>query len=91
MTLSCDRLLALTTAFWRALHMLTTISFAMLALIAWIAHGGNKADRRSSDLGSDDSIHEVTLQIRQDLKLVAFLLAGILVMLGILGDILSRH
>ena len=71
--------------------MLTTISFVMLALIAWIAQSGNKRDGRFYDLGSDDNIREVTLHIRQDLKLVAFLLAGILVMLGILGDILSRH
>jgi ribose/xylose/arabinose/galactoside ABC-type transport system permease subunit len=73
------------------LHMLTTISFVMLALIAWIAHSGTKRDRRFYDLGSDENIREVTLHIQQDLKLVAFLLAGILVMLGILGDILSRH
>jgi ribose/xylose/arabinose/galactoside ABC-type transport system permease subunit len=71
--------------------MLTTISFVMLALIAWIAHSGTKRDRRFYDLGSDENIREVTLHIQQDLKLVAFLLAGILVMLGILGDILSRH
>jgi hypothetical protein len=71
--------------------MLTTISFAMLALIAWLAQSGNKRDRRSYDLASDENLREVTLHIRQDLKLVAFLLAGILVMLGILGDILSRH
>jgi hypothetical protein len=71
--------------------MLTTISFVMLALIAWIAHSGNKKERRFYDLGSDENIREVTLHIQQDLKLVAFLLAGILVMLGILGDILSRH
>lgn len=71
--------------------MLTTISFVMLALIAWIARSGSKRDRRFYDPGSDDNIREVTLQIGQDLRLVAFLLAGILVMLGILGDILSRH
>jgi hypothetical protein len=71
--------------------MLTTISFVMLALIAWIAHNGNKRERRFHDPGSDENIREVTLHIQQDLKLVAFLLAGILVMLGILGDILSRH
>ena len=71
--------------------MFTTISFVMLALIAWIAQSGNNKDRRLYDLGADHNIHEVTLHIRQDLKLVAFLLAGILVMLGILGDILSQH
>jgi hypothetical protein len=71
--------------------VLTTISFVMLALIAWIAHNGNKTDRRFYDVGSDHNIREVTVHIRQDLKLVAFLLAGILVMLGILGDTLSRH
>jgi hypothetical protein len=71
--------------------MLTTISFIMLALIAWIAQSGNKRNHRFYDLGSDHNIREVTLHIQQDLKLVAFLLAGILVMLGILGDILSRH
>jgi len=43
------------------------------------------------DVRSDANLWELTLHIRQDLKLVAFLLAGILVMLGILGDILSRH
>jgi hypothetical protein len=75
----------------RARPMLTTISFAMLALIAWIAHSGNKKDRRFYNPGSDDNIRDVTLHIQQDLKLVAFLLAGILVMLGILGDMLSRH
>ena len=71
--------------------MFTTISFAMLAFIAWIAHSGNKTERRFDDAGSDHDIRDVTLHIRQDLKLVAFLLAGILVMLGILGDILNRH
>ena len=70
--------------------MLTTISFVMLALIGWIAHSDNR-DRRFYDLKPDDNVRQVALHIRQDLKLVAFLLAGILVMLGILGDILSRH
>jgi hypothetical protein len=36
--------------------------------------------------GRDDDLRELTLHMRQDLKLVAFLLAGIMVMLGVVAD-----
>jgi hypothetical protein len=66
--------------------MFTTISFVLMAVAAWLANRGSEKDRKLYDVPPEGAL---VLHIRQDLKLIAFLLAGILVMLGILADI--RH
>jgi hypothetical protein len=47
----------------------------------------NKEDRPSYDSApAEDRIWVLVLHLRQDMKAVAFLLAGIIVMLGIIAD-----
>lgn len=39
---------------------------------------------------SDDEVKTLILHARQDLKFIAFLLGGVVVMLGIVADLVSR-
>jgi hypothetical protein len=53
------------------------------AVLMWLAIRANEQDRPAYD---EDRIWILVLHIRQDLKLVVFLLAGVLVMLGVIAD-----
>lgn len=69
--------------------MFTAISLGVLAVIAiWAAHDTGRERLRDHDFG-DKLIRRSIVHGREDLKLIAFLLAGILVMLGVIADILS--
>jgi hypothetical protein len=66
--------------------MFTTIAFfAMAALAAWSEHSSNK-ERRSPFLFDDDLVRQSVVFARQDLRLIAYVLAAILVMLGVIAD-----
>jgi hypothetical protein len=61
--------------------MFTTIAFFSGALIAWWVGRLNNKDREEYDrLNDEDVKRALLLHIRQDLKLVAFALLGIMVM-----------
>ena len=67
--------------------MFTAGAFVLFALIAWYANRKNEQYRSMYD----HAIHEdrelpLLLHMRQDLKLAAFLMCGILVMLGVIAD-----
>jgi hypothetical protein len=67
--------------------MFTGIAVVLLLLLLWRASSGNKRDRSTYDLERGDDAHRLLLlHIRQDLKVVVFLLGGIMVLLGILAD-----
>jgi hypothetical protein len=71
--------------------MFTLIAIGLMGVLAWVAHRTNDKDRQLYEVDarfSDDSpyLRTLLLHIRQDLKLVAFLLAGIMILLGILAD-----
>jgi hypothetical protein len=58
----------------------------LTGLIMWYADRCHVRDRQSVTILSDDEVRTAILHARQDLKLVAFLLAGILIMLGVIAD-----
>ena len=67
------------------MFMVGAIFFSVL--LVWLADKANKKDRPIYDGALDnDRIWLLVLHIRQDLKLVAFLLGGVMVLLGIIAD-----
>jgi hypothetical protein len=67
--------------------MFTSGAIILISLIAWFATKQNESDRPSYDNAPPEhSQWLMLLHARQDLKLIAFLLAGILVMLGMIAD-----
>lgn len=78
-------------ALLEALGMFTTIAFIALAAIGLLVGRTNEKDRNRSVTGSDDEVRQSILHARQDLKLIAFLLGAILVMLGVLADVVIAH
>lgn len=64
--------------------MFTTGAVALTVLIAWFAQRKNEQDRSIYD--QTDDLRPLLLHVRQDLKLVAFLLGGAVVMLGVVAD-----
>jgi hypothetical protein len=67
--------------------MFTVIAFVLLILLAWLVQRKNEKDRSTYD-GTPSDLREwlLLLHLRQDMKLVAFLLGGILIMLGVVAD-----
>ena len=65
--------------------MFTAIAMGLAGIIAWAASRGNNTDRSEYERTRPD-LWSITLHIRQDLKLVAFLLLGVIIMLGIVAD-----
>jgi hypothetical protein len=57
-----------------------------VGLIGWWADRCNIKDRQSVSLLSDDEVRQSVLHARQDLKLIAFLMMAIVVMLGVIAD-----
>lgn len=67
--------------------MFTTIAFFGLAAIAWIVTRQQaKESGHRPGFFDDDRVRESVVHARQDLRLIAYLLAGIVVMLGIIAD-----
>jgi hypothetical protein len=67
--------------------MFTFSAILLMILLAWLAKRKNAEDRPTYDQTPPD-LREwlVLLHARQDLKVIVFLLAGILVMLGVIAD-----
>lgn len=67
--------------------MFTAGALALTILLAWFAQRKNEEDRLTYDQTPDNlRVWLIALHVRQDLKLVAFLLGGITVMLGVIAD-----
>jgi hypothetical protein len=68
--------------------MFTGGALVLVAVLLFVAHRGNQSDRRMYDLDRDnsDAVRHLMLHIRQDMKMLVFLLAGVIVMLGIVAD-----
>ena len=64
--------------------MFTIGAFFGVALIAWLVKRNN--DRDAYDSSRDDGMWLLLLHVRQDLRLIAFLLGGVIIMLGIIAD-----
>jgi hypothetical protein len=63
--------------------MFTTGAFALTTLLAWFAYRKNEQERSTYYQAGDQGL-PLLVDIRQDLRLVAFLLGG--VMLGVVAD-----
>ena len=66
--------------------MFTTIAFFALAGLGWLAQRYNQQEQASPGSFSDEIVRQSICFARQDLRLVAYGLAAILVMLGIIAD-----
>ena len=66
-------------------NMFTSIAFLLTLAIAWFTGRMNERDRREYDRHPDDQ-WLLLLHSRQDLKLIAFSLFGVIVMLGVIAD-----
>ena len=65
--------------------MFTTGAFVLTTLLAWFAYRKNEQDR-SMYYQAGDQVSPLLVDIRQDVRLVAFLLGGVIVMLGVVAD-----
>jgi len=63
---------------------MTIAALILLAIAITAAQRGNEADRRDYDRQTDN--RPLLLHIRQDLKLIAFLLAAIAILIGLSAD-----
>jgi hypothetical protein len=66
--------------------MFTTLSFVLIFAIAWWSDRKNDEDRKVRGIFDDDEVRQAIVHARQDLKLVALTLAGVMVMLGVIAD-----
>lgn len=70
--------------------MYTVCAFAAVALIAWYAQRREAAERRFEPGHIEDELAKQQISyIRQDVRLIAYLLMAILVILAIIADIQS--
>lgn len=65
--------------------MFTALALGLAIVTSWAASQANKTDRADYDRTQPDLL-PITLHIRQELKLISFLLVGVIVMLGIVAD-----
>ena len=63
-------------------EMLTTIAFILFVIVGWMAIRQQQKD--STDIG------QLVREIRQDLRLIVYLLAAILLMIAISADYLGH-
>lgn len=61
-------------------------AIALVIFIAWYSNRGNNNERSTYETHRDDQNFWLLLHIRQDIKLVAAMLGGVIVMLGIVAD-----
>ena len=67
--------------------MFTAGALVFMILIMWFAQRKNEQDRPMYDRAlPDERVWILVLHLRQDLKAVVFLLAGVMVMLGVIAD-----
>lgn len=55
-----------------------------------LANMTHAKDRKNITLLDDDEVRTAILHARQDIKLICFMLAGIIIMLGIIADRIVR-
>jgi len=68
--------------------MITTFAFIGMAVLAIITSKINDRERRDYDgRGVDDVKYLLLLHIRQDLKLISFLLFAVIILLAVIADV----
>lgn len=66
--------------------MFTAGAFFLIAAIAWYVGRANVKDRQNVAMLTDDEVRTAVLHARQDVKLIAFMLGGVIIMLGVIAD-----
>ncbi len=68
--------------------MFTLVAVVLASLLMWAADRGNRRDRKLEydRLTEVERMVALALHSRQDLKIISFLLVGIMVLLGIIAD-----
>jgi ABC-type Fe3+-siderophore transport system permease subunit len=66
--------------------MFTLGAFVLIVAVAWYAGRLNVRALSNVVVLSDEEFRTTVLNIRQDVKLIAFLLGAIIVMLGVIAD-----
>jgi hypothetical protein len=70
--------------------MFMALAGAGLFLIGWWAERKSDEDRRRRpDSFDDNEVRQSVVHTRQDVRLIALLLGGIILMLGLIADVLS--
>lgn len=64
----------------------TLVAMAAVVVIAISSDRWNRRERRNVSLFDDDQVRQSVMFAREDLRLIALLLAGILVALGLIAD-----
>jgi hypothetical protein len=70
--------------------MYIVLAMILIAGLTWYAQRDSRRERQTVAIVTDDEARNATLQGRQDLKLIAFLLGAILLMLGVIADQVAR-
>ena len=65
--------------------MYALVGLIVGAILTWLAERANSKDRPEYDRTKPDA-YALILHLRQDLRLISFLLFGIIVLLGIIAD-----
>lgn len=68
--------------------MFFAIAIAFIVGAIWIASRGNESDRAQYD-SEGDNLRLLVLHVRQDLKLISYLLIAIIAMLGVVAERLN--
>jgi hypothetical protein len=66
--------------------MFISAAIVLIFVIGWYARYSNERDRSVVETLSDEEVRTAVLHARQDLKLIAFLLGGVLFMLGVIAE-----
>ena len=69
--------------------MFTILALLAVVALAWLAQSTLHKERAGTATFSDQELRQSIFQARQDLRLIAYGIAAILVMLGIIADRIS--
>lgn len=70
--------------------MFTFIAIALIVGAGWWADRNHPKDRENIAILDDDEVRSAILHARQDIKLLVFMVAAVVLMLGIIADRLAR-
>lgn len=66
--------------------MFSGIAVVLMVAAGWLANRTHAEDRKNIAILDDDEARSAVLHTRQDVKLVCFLLCGVIIMLGVIAD-----
>lgn len=70
--------------------MFTVLSLVLIFGAGWYANRTHAEDRNNIANLTDDEVRSAILHARQDIKLVVFMLAAVVLMLGVVADRIAK-